>query len=217
MTDTNIISTTQFTQYAPEIDVSSYTDATLSGIISMASKQVSDYLMFTPIAEDIVDEVKDASIDTNGDLVIFPAKIPVISVSSLKLTKGTTNLTLNLTDNNGNARYNLNYTKRYIRFPNSEMIVNGTSTIPNFFYLRGTQFYVTMSYRGGFEVASLPAAITQATILYIREYLSGKDNTSGAKKVSQGGISLEYFDGKNNKSDLVSDAERLLAPYRRIG
>lgn len=217
MTEINIITTTEFAQMAPEISTSQYTDATVSGFISMASQMVTDYLGFSPFAEDIVDEVKDGRITTEGDLLIYPNKIPVISVSAIKLAKGSSSgdVSITLTES-GNAKYNIDYTKRTIRFPYSGLTLQGNLIFTNIFNLRGVQFFTKISYRGGFEVAELPQTIKLATVLFTRDILARSMNTSGAKRISQGGISLEYFE-KDGKSDLTIDAERLLRPYRRIG
>ena len=217
MTDINIITTTEFAQMAPEISTSQYTDATVSGFISSASKMVSDYLEYSPYAEDIVEELKSGMVTTEGDLIIYPNKIPVISVSAIKLAKGSSSgdVSLTLTES-GNAKYNIDYTKRTIRFPYGELTLQGTPVFTNFFNLRGVQFFTKLSYRGGFEVSELPQTIKLATVLFTRDILSRSTNTSGAKRISQGGISLEYSE-RDGKSDLVVDAERLLRPYRRIG
>lgn len=220
MTDNNLITVAEVGQYAPEIDTSQYSAPTISGMISQASKVVSDYLMFTPFAEDIVNEVKQARITTEGDLLIFPEKLPIATISAIAITKGTTTAALSLTDGAGNARYNIDYTRRHIRFAFVDMIFSNTPVLINPYDLRYNTFYVKMSYRGGWEVASLPAVIKQATLLILRDIFANQNNPMGANSIRQGSLSFSYssgFGAGQTESKFIKDAKRLLNPYRRIG
>ena len=217
----NLITVAEFKEKAPEVDTSRYTGPTVSGFITQSSEEVGKFLQFDPIAENISNELKNARVTTDGDLLIFPAKIPIISVSALSVKKGTTELTITLQDSQGNDKFNLDYTKRNLRFPAGEIILQGqTVLLTDFFSLRATQFYSKMSYRAGYEVSSLPESIKQATVLYTREELARSKNTTGARRISQGGLSIEYEQRSKRfggRSDLIVDAEKLLRPYRRIG
>lgn len=217
MIDVNLITAAEFSAYAPEVDISKYNSTTISGMISQASKQVSDYLMYSPIAEDIVDEMRQGRITTDGDLLIFPSKLPVQSVASISLSKGTTSLALTLSVGGVN-KYNVDYSKRKILFPGSEIALNAAPTFINLYSLKSTQFFTKISYQGGWPLSELPNTIKQATILYMREILSRRFNTTGANEISQGGVTLKFGTGRSErKSDLIADAEQLLGPYRRIG
>ena len=214
MTNLNLITTTEFAAYAPEVDVSRYTTPTVSGFIAMASQQVTDYLHYSPLAEDITGELKQAMITTEGDLLIYPRKLPIQSVSGITIKKGTQSLELGLL-NGASSRYNIDFTRRHIRYPSAEISVDsGDILITNFLSLKGQQFYVELDYRGGFEASELPEVIKLATSLFARDILARSSNTTGARKIQQGGISLEYFE-KEGESDLVKDAKILLVPYRR--
>lgn len=217
MRDVNIISPAQFASFAPEVDTSKYDAPTISGMISQASRQVTSYLGYNPVAENITDEVKQAYISSQGDLVIYPVKLPIISVSAIALFKGATTISLNLLDGAGRNKFNVDYMARSLTFPFSEITLQGTPIFTNFYSLRGTQFYTKMSYRGGFEAYQIPFDIQQATIYYMREILARQYNPTGAVELRQGGLSFKYSMNGENKSDLVRDAERLLNPYRRIG
>lgn len=214
----NIISTTEFANLAPEIDTSMYTDATVSGIISQSSRLVSDYIGYSPFAENITDELREGRISVEGDLVIYPQKIPVISVSSIKIAKGSSSGDYNITlTESGNEKFNVDFAGRTIRYPGSALSLTGSPIFQDLFGLRGKHFYTKVTYRAGYEPSNLPEVIKLATVLYTRDNLARSMNTSGAKKISQGGISLEYSERKDAKSDLVADAERMLRPYRRVG
>lgn len=215
MTNSNLITIDEFKAYAPEIDVSSFSDPTLSGFISMASLQVSDYLEYTPLQETITDEVKNATITSEGDLLIFPNKLPIQSLSSLKIFKGATEVEITLLSGNGLPKYNIDFTKRNLRYPAGELTLQGVPIFTNFYALRGSQFFTKITYVGGYLNSDLPETMKLATSYYVRELLSRRMNTSGAIEISQGGIRLKFAE-RDGKSDLVKDAERLLAPYRRL-
>lgn len=215
MNHVNIVTNSEFAQLAPEIDLSVYDAPTISGMIGAASRQVENYLEYTPFAEDIVAEVAPGLVDTRGDLIVMPEKIPVVSIASLAITKGTTSIDIGLTNSQGVNRYNIDYTKRNIRFPYSEIVLNGTAIFSNFLSLRTQQFYVSVSYRGGWEVDELPYDIKIATVLFMRDILAAKFNPMGATNLSQGAVSFGFSSGRNSESKLVKDAQRLLAPYKR--
>lgn len=218
MISVNLITTQDFRNYAPEVDLSQYTEPTISGMISQASAMVEDFLEYTPVLETITDESKKGMVTTDGDLLIFPNKIPVRSVSSIGIYKGTTVVSITLTDGAGNARYNIDYTGRNVRVPWGEVAITGNPVFNNFFQLRGLEFYTKMTYQGGWAMSELPKSITNATILLVREILARKYNPQGATRITQGAITLEFSDRKGEGvSDLVADAKRLLAPYKRVG
>lgn len=214
MTDNNLITVTEFANYAPDVDTSKYTEPTISGMISQASKAVSTYLGYTPLAEDITDELKEAVITIDGDLLIRPQKTPIQSVSTIKIAKGATDVTLTIVDGSGTPKYNIDYTKRSILYPYNEITLQGVPVFTDFYALRGSHFYVKLTYRGGFEV--LPADIQQATVLIMQDIIGQRYNQVGAKRLTQGGITFEFSQSSDGESELVKKAKKLLNPYRRI-
>lgn len=216
MTDYNLITVTEFQANVPELDLSQYDAPTISGMISRASKMVSDYLLFTPLQETIVDEVKTAMIDSMGDLVIFPNKIPVVSVSGISIMKGATTVEINLLDGNNTPKYNVDYSGRHIRYPNGELTLQGVPIFTDFMALRGTQFYTKITYTAGWTPSSLPQTIKEACYLFMRDIVSKKFNITGATELSQGGVSYR-FSNSSGKSKFQTEAEKLLNPYRRVG
>jgi|SRR5882672_2708656 len=217
MIDSNLLTVSEFGQFAPEVDTSKFDAPTISGIISQASKAVGDYLEYTPYAEDIVDELARGMITTEGDLLIFPQKVPIQSVGAISITKGTVTITLGLTAG-GLNRYNLDFTKRNIRYPYQEISIQGQVIFTNFYQLRGTHFYTKISYRGGFEVSQLPSSIKQATILFVKDIFANQYNQMGASNLRQGAVSFGFGAGgdQSGKSKFIKDAERLLNSYRRV-
>lgn len=216
MTNLNLITVTDFQNYAPEVDISSYSGATVSGMINQASQIASDILQYTPLAEDIVGEIGEGRITTEGDLVIFPAKVPVQSVASIKLVKGTTEVNLTLLDSEGNTRFNIPWQKRHIRYPNYEFSTQTAGLLTNFWSLRGTQFYYKMNYRAGFEASDLPASIQHAVTLIVRDIIAQRNNTTGADSISQGGISFTYGSSGMGDSAYMKEAKKILGDYRRV-
>lgn len=214
MTDNNIVTVTELGQFAPEVDTSRYDAPTISGIISQASKIASDYLEYTPLAENISNEVKQGIISPEGDLLIFPQKLPIVSVSAINIFRGATSVALTL-QSSGENKYNIDYTARHIRYPYEEVTLQGVPAFSDFYSLRGVQFYTKVSYRGGWEPSNLPGSIKQAVVLLCKDILSGQYNQMGASKLSQGAVSFEFINSKG-RSKLVQDAYRLLGPYRRM-
>lgn len=218
MNNLSIITAADIAAFYPEISTSSYDAPTLSGIASQASQMVSDYLEYSPLAEDIVDELKPAMVTTEGDLLIYPNKIPVQSVSAIGIQKGGTTLALGLINSTNNNKYNIDFTGRNIRYPYWELALTGVPLFTNFMALRGQTFYTKISYRGGFELAALPATIKRAALLFARDILTAQYNPQGVSRVSQGAVSFGFLSGgTTGESDNVKQAKKLLGAYRRIG
>ena len=215
MTDNNLVTVAEIGQFAPEIDTSRYDAPTVSGFITSASKIVADFLEYTPLAETIVNELKKGMITNEGDLLIFPAKIPVASVTAISLVKGSETVDLTL-QSGGVDRFNIDYTGRNVRLPYGEFISSGSVILTDLYSLRNTHFYTKMTYRGGWEPSALPGSIKHATILIVKDLMSGQYNAMGASRISQGSLSFDFRTSKG-ASTLNQQADRMLNPYRRIG
>lgn len=223
-TNYNLITIADFKAIAPEVDLTQYSDPTISGMISSASQRVADYLQYSPLAEDITNELKTANITTDGDLVISPQKLPIKTVASISIKKGATQVDLQITNGQSVPRYNIDYNRRKILFPFGEITLTGFPVFTNTYALRGHQFYAQYTYRAGYDPSELPQTIKDAVVLFMRDGLTDRYNTTGATRIQQGGISLDYGSQSNNsngrnagRSKMVVEAERLLNPYRRIG
>lgn len=218
MTDVNLITVAEFGQYAPEVDTSKFDAPTISGIIAQASKNVSDHLLYTPIQEVIVDEQIQGQVSNEGDLVIRPLKLPVQSVSAIALTRGVDTLNLTLQDSSNVNKYNIDTTKRTVKYPSNELAFNQATIsfgLTDFYSLRGAPFLVKVSYVGGWTLSELPATIKQATILFVRHILAAQYNIGGATRISQGSVSMDFLN-RQGKSNFELQAERLLNPYKRL-
>ena len=216
MIDVNLITQADFQALAPGVDISQYTPVTISGLISVASSMVSDYLLFTPAKENVVNEIRDGKISPQGDLIIYVAKPPVTAVQAVAFTKGSSTVNMVLQDGNGNNKFNIDVFQRKIVFPYYEVTLTGIPIFVDFFNLRGTYFFSSTSYTGGWDTNAMPMPIKMAVVYYMRD-LMGKDyNQAGADSIHEGGLGMT-FTNQLGKSRFVVEAERLLRPYRRIG
>jgi hypothetical protein len=206
----NYVSTATFKEYYPEVDVSRFSDATLSGIITQASARVDSFVEYTFDVENVVDEKSDGYVNSIGDIVIFPRKRPINSVSAISIVKGTFDTAVSLTSGGENL-YDIPTTKDRIVIPGDSLTLNAVSILDTQ-ALRTNQFFTKISYNAGYT--TIPSDVQQATMLYALDILSRRNNLSGATSVSQGGISITYSDNKG-RSDFVKDAEELLAGYVR--
>lgn len=220
-TNVNIISTSQFAALMPDFSTAAYPDPTLSGLITSASQIVSDYLGYTPVAEAIVDEVREGVINSSGDLVVYPAKLPINSVADLTINKGATDVDIQLLNGNSVPKYNIDFSRTKIVYPYGEITLQGVPIFVNFYSLRGTRFYVKLSYNGGWDLNAIPKPIQIATALVLKHMINNFSETTAltnAEEISQGGISIKYAEGGQDMEGLMPlEAEKLLRPYRRVG
>lgn len=211
----NYISVNELHTYAPEVYTSisgTYTETTLSGMIGRASAMVDSYLGYTLPVEVLTEKI-EGMVDSDGNLVVYTRKRPITAVSAISIKKGNDEINLTLGDA-GQQKYDIPEPKVRIVYPNAELSASSVSTIANFYELRTTSFFTETTYTAGFE--TIPDDIKEATTLFVREILSRRSNTVGASRISQGGISISYESRGGTKSDLVSDAENILSPYRRL-
>lgn len=213
------ISVDYFKQRNPTLDLSQYSDTTLSGMIETASTQVDNYLNYTLELEDIVSEKIEGFVDGDSNLKIYPLKRPINTVSAISLVKGTDVIDLTLQDNLGVLKYDIPTTKEVIVYPDNEIAFNSVSIIDSFFSLRNTKFFTRISYNAGYQ--TIPQDIQDATSLFVKEQVARGFNITGATSIRQGGISMSYGSrsGSDNKvadSDNVADAKSLLVKYKRV-
>jgi hypothetical protein len=159
-------------------------------------------------------------VDVDGNMVVFPAKCPVNSLSSVNIVWGAESLSLNLTDGAGNNMYDIlkdekGFQSRVVWQATGVGLVQGTTIVSDLLSLRGSKVFTKLSYNAGYaSVNDIPDSIKEATGLYVADMLRKRTNPTGASRIRQGGIDISYDRG--GKSDLVTEAERLLQPYKRI-
>ncbi|MHA1842387.1 MAG: hypothetical protein ACTSYW_10475 [Candidatus Heimdallarchaeota archaeon] len=201
------------------LDIDSSFNQQIDDWIATAEKQVNLYTGYTTssgvLREEITGEMAVSHIDEEGNLMIFPRKIPIVSVSKIELWKGTDSLSLDLTDDDGDTKYNIPTTADYILYPSYELSVTGTSLIKDFFDVKFTKFFTKIDYIAGY--ATVPEPIRQATVNLVADIIMRHANKEGLEAITQGRISKRWFArrGKySGKSDFVLDAEELMRPYK---
>lgn len=199
------------------IDISNTFSTNIDSWIASAEKWVNNYLGYTTasgiMAEQFTNTVEDtATVDSEGNLVVFPRKTPVLSLDALSLVKGTDSLDLTLTDGDGNTKYQMPADSDMILYPGYELALSGNSVIKSFFDIRYTKFFAKLTYRAGYT--EVPADINLATVNVLSDTIMRHTNKEGLESVSQGGVSKKWFRRQSGESDFVQDAKTLLNPYR---
>ncbi len=209
--------------YADEIDIENFllTDisnsfsAQIEDWIASAESQINKYLGYTSstgiLLEDIVNERAYGKVDDEGNLLVYPKKQPIITCSGIQLYKGTSTITLTVTSG-GTDKYNISPTNEYVLYPASELTLNGTSLLSSFQELRGTRFFVKISYQGGYSV--VPADIRLATVNLVADIIMRHSNKEALASITQGRVTKRWMDRRDGESDFVKDAYKLLQPYR---
>ena len=206
----NFISNDEFRNMNPNLDLSKYTETTLSGVITRATAKVENYLEYTLPYETITDEKIEGYINSNYDLVIYPRKYPIDSVSSIKIVKGTYSGEINLTTTN----YDIPSREDEINISGASLALDTVSML-DLETLRHNDFYVEITYNAGYQMYDRPQFLIDAINLYAKDEVSRALNASGASEVRQGGVTIKYANSKG-KSDFIQDAETLLLTLKRV-
>lgn len=184
--------------------------------ISAAEKMVNTYTGYTTASgilnEAIVDEVGEGMIDSEANLMLFPRKVPLNSISSLQLVKGSDSLTISLTNGNGDPKYNIPTHKKYLLYPDYELTITGSSIISSFGDIRNNKFFYKISYIAGFT--EVPANIRLATTNFVADVVMRHSNKEALAAITQGKVSKRWQERKDGHSDFYLDAIELLNPYR---
>jgi hypothetical protein len=215
MIKSNYINVSEFAQYNSELDLSLYTAITISGMISRASAEMDNFLNYSLGVEEIVAEKSEAMVSNNGNLVIYTRKVPIISVSSIKLKLGTVSLNLNLTDGNGNPRYDIPARARSVTYPYQEISMTGVFSVRNFYQLRGVELFSQIDYRAGFE--TIPDDLKDACNLWAKDIFMRSTNPMDLRGISQGAITM-YFRDKDDSGDgaYMRQAKNILQSYKKV-
>lgn len=208
----NYITVDTFKSENPKLDFSGISDATLEAYITKASARVDEIADTSFDQTTQTDEIVEGILDSGENFVFFPKKTPIQSISSLAIVKGTTTIDITLQDGDGNNNYTIPTSKDRVIIPLWFLAFVGT-TIFNVGALKNNDWFFKATYVGGPD--AVPASVADATGLIVQDILARSQNTSGATRVSQGGISISYGN-RSGKSDFVKDAELLLAHYRRV-
>jgi hypothetical protein len=186
--------------------------------ISAAENYVNQYLGYTTASglwnEQIVAETLDARVDGDLNLVIFPRKKPVNSVSAISLWRGSSTINLALTNNNGVSRFVETSLNNSIVYPNYELTITGSNVyIRNFAGIKFARWFTRMDYIAGYT--SLPPAISLATAMVAADAFMRHANREGLSMIMQGRLQKRWQERRpGQKSIWITDAENILAQYR---
>jgi hypothetical protein len=211
---TSFISVAEFQAASPDVDTSRFSDTTISGMLIRATAIAENFLEYSLAFETVVGEKAESFIDSDGDLIIQPRKRPIRSLSSAAIVKANFNANLTLSDGNGSVLYDIPATANEIIIPSSSIALNTVSVL-DFDSLRFIKFFTNITYDAGYYLYDRPADIVDAINLIARDMFTRTLNTSGAKKISQGSVSIE-FSQRDGKSDNQLDAENILQSYKRV-
>ncbi len=189
--------------------------------ISAAENYVDNYLGFTTASglwnESVSGEFLDARVDGDANLVVYPRKRPINSISALSLWKGTDSVTLSLTDSDGNLKYIKPIQNNCIVYPSYELTISSTSySISSFAQIKFSRFYTKMNYIAGYT--TIPKDIQLATTMIAADYFMRQANKEGLIGITQGRVSKKWANSTGANADRRSaflfDAENILSRYK---
>lgn len=188
----NLTTVTGFKARNPEVDVTPWGDATISGFISTATRSIQNYCQVDGfLTTTVTSERGKAVISTPGDLFIYPRIRPIQSVSAIRLVKGGFSTNLTISGSTG-LYYQIPYPYTYLDYPSSYLAGVGTLSIggsQQLVTLRGAGTYYELDYTGGF--VTIPEDLTDACDLWVRDLVTRRLNPTGAQLVRQGSFMLQ--------------------------
>lgn len=210
---TNILTTAELAQYAPDLDTTGFSDTTLSGIISQATNRIAKFCNvkgFEQATE--TDETDRTLISNKGELVIAVRRRPIVSVSAISIVRGGFSTNLTLTDSSGNALYQIPTPGNRLHLPNAYLYATGTYLAggsSQLYTLKGANTFYKITYIGGY--AQMPDDLKQACVLYMRDIITKQFNPTGAQSFSQGSYSVNFGAGTaDGDSRLIKEAKDIL-------
>lgn len=207
----NLITQQELEIYAPDLDLSAYSAATISGMITRASERVRQYCNVKGFFKVAVTSERDkALINPQGELVISFRRRPVVAadVSALRLVSVDTVQELSLETNNSPTFFIPDPGVLMI-YPSNYLISHGTGLIS----LENANLFYEVDYTGGYatDVADIPADLKDAVALFFRDAVAKKYNPAGAQSFGQGSVNMSFgYSSGRSKSALVSEAEDIL-------
>lgn len=207
----NLITQTELEEYAPDLDLSTFSQATISGMINRASQIITNYCDVDGFFKTAVTGERDrALISPNGDMTISFRRRPVQDddITDIRLVGVGMSQSLTLEDN-GNRVYFIPNPKTYVIYPSNYLISMGRGLL----HLDSSDLFYEVDYIGGYatDIADLPPDLKEAATLYVRDMVARKFNPTGAQSFTQGRVSMSFgYSAGRSKSALVSAAEDIL-------
>jgi hypothetical protein len=199
-----------------QVNVDDSFEPTVETWITVAERRVNNYLGYTTASglwnEEVSDEIQEGHIDEESNLVVFPRKRPLNSVSSLEIIKGNQTVTIQLTDGS-NPRYNIPTVADRLFYPDRELRLSSTpSFIHSFTDVQGVRFLTKMSYIGGYT--SIPEDISLATAYFASDTFMRHANKEGLRSLTQGRVTKRWAEFQDGESDFIKEGKSLLNHYR---
>lgn len=211
----NLITQSELESYAPDLDLSQYNAATISGMISRASERIKNFCNVDGFFKMAVTAERDkAQINPSGELTISFRRRPVVAADVTAVRLVTVDVSQELTLTSGNSPiFFIPTPGNYMVYPSNYLISHGTGLIS----LENADLFYEVDYTGGYatDIADLPADLKEAATLYIRSMISKKYNPSGASNFTQGRVSMGFGGNKHGKDQNIQEAESILAEYVR--
>lgn len=207
----NLITQAELESFAPDLDLSTFSQTTISGMITRASQIITNYCDVDGFFKVAVTNERDrALISPNGDMTISFRRRPVQDgdISAIRLVGVGMNQSLTL-ENDGSRVYFIPNPKTYVVYPSNYLISMGRGLL----HLDSSDLFYEIDYTGGYatDIADLPPDLKEACTLYIRDMVSRKFNPTGAQSFTQGRVSMSFgYSAGRSKSALVSAAEDIL-------
>lgn len=207
----SILTQADITAYAPELDLTAYSAATISGMLSQATMRAAQFCSVNGF--DLFNETAEtdrAYISNDGELIISVRRRPIVTVSSIKLIKGGFSTTLVL-NSSGVQLYQVPTPGNKLVFPNSYFYLTGTYLAggsSQLFTLRGAKVFYEMDYTGGYQ--TIPDDLKYAVMLYFRDIMQQQYNINGVGSFTQGSYSESRAPIIGGKSYLIQQAEDIL-------
>jgi len=211
----NLITQAELESYAPDLDLSQYSAATISGMISRASARVKNYCNVDGFFKAAVTAERErAQISPNGDLTISFRRRPVANgdVTAIRLVGTEISQDLTLTSG-GSSIYFIQTPGTYLVYPSNYLISHGRGLIS----LDSADLFYEIDYIGGYatDIADIPPDLKEAATLFIRSSISKKFNPAGASSMTQGRVSMGFGGNKGGKDQNIQEAEAILSEYVR--
>ena len=192
--------------------------------ISAAEVYINGYLGYTTASglwnEQITAETIEARVDGDLNLVVYPRKRPINSVSQLQLLKGSQSITLSLTTSDSTPRYVIPTPGNVIVYPSMELGLQGSSVIRSLAAIKYNRVFTRLNYIAGYT--SIPEDIELATTYVVADTFMRQANKEGLVGITQGRVSKRWREVRSSgpgalqerKSDYMLSAEDILNSYR---
>lgn len=209
---TNLITAQDISDFAPDLDTSSFSATTISGLITQAQQRAAAFCHIKGFEFQAETDKDRALISNKGELVVSVRRRPIVTVESIVLSRGGFSTTLILADAAGNPLYNVPDPGNRLHLPNAYLYASGTFLAggsSQLMTLKASNMFCTIAYHGGLQ--TVPFDLKDALILWVQDIIMRRVNRAGVQSFSQGSLSMSF--GKSSMdgdSVLIKEAKSIL-------